>query len=423
MSLRQRLRPLIIRAGRRVLGEPGWPPHAMSMPEITPYTPKAVKGSGKRLNLIVPSINQAHYFGGIHTAVQLYTELCAHFPRSRVILCDVPPEEGAAARLPGHALARADQPATAAREVVAYSDRYQKELAVEPGDLWLATAWWTAYAAQRLQAWQQQHCGAHGDLLYLVQDFEPGFYPWSSHHVAALSTYRPQQDLAIFNTGLLAEYFDRQGLSFQRRAVFEPTLNHGLRPGLPKAASGSARERRIVIYGRPSTPRNAFELICEALRLWRWRFPAAAGWTVVSPGEVSQDLDIGGVQVRGLGKLAIDAYADLLATSSVGLSLMVSPHPSYPPLEMAAFGMRVVTNSYANKDLSRTSPNIRSVAPTPEDIADALTRCCTEAEQGGMQPMQVVQAGSPFLDGGSFGQLAQSVARQIEAEAASFPLR
>lgn len=413
MSLRQRLRPWFIRAGRRMLGEPGWPPYAMSMPETTPYTPKRVEGSGARLNLIVPSINQAHYFGGIHTAVQFYMELCAHFPRSRVILCDVPPEEGATGRLPGHAHARADQPATTAREVVAYSDRYQKELAVEPGDLWLTTAWWTAYAAQRLQAWQAEHCGAQGDLVYLIQDFEPGFYPWSSHHVSALSTYRPQQDLAIFNTGLLAEYFDRQGLSFQRRAAFEPTLNQGLRPGLTKAATGGARERRIVIYGRPSTPRNAFELVCEALRLWRWRFPAAADWTVVSPGEVAQDLDIGGVQVRGLGKLAIGAYADLLATSSVGLSLMVSPHPSYPPLEMAAFGMRVVTNAYANKDLSRASPNICSVAPTPEAIADALVRCCTEAEQSGMRALQVVENGSAFLDEGGFTQLAANVAGLI----------
>lgn len=415
MSLRQRLRPWLIKAGRRMVGEPE---RSVSMPEITPYMPKSVGSAGPRLNLIVPSINQAHYFGGIHTAVQFYSELCAYFPRSRVILSDVAPEDGAIARLPGHVLGRADLPASAAREVVAYSDRYQKELAVESGDFWVATAWWTAYGAQRLQAWQAAHYGIQGDLLYLVQDFEPGFYPWSSNHVAALSTYRPQQDFAIFNTGLLAEYFDQQGLAFRRRAVFEPTLNQGLRGHLQLAASGAARERRIVIYGRPSTPRNGFELICEALRIWRWRFAEASTWSVVSPGELAQNLDIGGVQVRGLGKLPIGAYADLLATSSVGLSLMVSPHPSYPPLEMAAFGMRVVTNGYANKDLSRHWPNIYSVAPTPEAIADALAHCCTEAEHDSMRASPVVESGSAFLNEGSFMELAAQVAAEIRMDAA-----
>jgi O-antigen biosynthesis protein len=408
----------LAKLGKRALGAPtkgSEATYTVSMPEITPYTPTPAQGSALRLNIILPSINASHYFGGIHTAVLLYRELCAHFPRSRVILSDAAPELGALARLPDHVLGHAHMPATAAREVVAYSDRYLKPLCVEPGDFWLCTAWWTAYAAQRLQAWQAKELGVRGDLLYLIQDFEPGFYPWSSNHIAALSTYRPEQDFAIFNTGLLADYFDQQGLSFRRRTVFEPTLNQGLRPSLPAAASGEPRERRIVIYGRPSTPRNAFELICEALRLWRWRFPNAAAWTIVSPGELMQDLDIGGVQVHGLGKLVMGAYADLLATSSVGLSLMVSPHPSYPPLEMAAFGMRVITNGYANKDLSRLSSNIHSVAPTPEAIADALARSCTEAEQGGMRALPVVQPGSAFLDEGSFAQLAARVAGEIMA--------
>ena len=39
---------------------------------------------------------------------------------------------------------------------------------------------------------------------------------------------------------------------------------------------------------------------------------------------------------------------------------MVSPHPSYPPLEMAAAGLLVLSNTYANKDLSKLHDNIRS---------------------------------------------------------------
>jgi hypothetical protein len=54
---------------------------------------------------------------------------------------------------------------------------------------------------------------------------------------------------------------------------------------------------------------------------------------------------------------------------------MLSPHPSYPPLEMAAFGVRVVTNTYANKDLSHLSPFIESLPiVTPESIGTSLMR-------------------------------------------------
>ncbi len=40
---------------------------------------------------------------------------------------------------------------------------------------------------------------------------------------------------------------------------------------------------------------------------------------------------------------------------------MCSPHPSYPPLEMATFGVKTITNSFECKDLSSFSPNIISV--------------------------------------------------------------
>lgn len=39
---------------------------------------------------------------------------------------------------------------------------------------------------------------------------------------------------------------------------------------------------------------------------------------------------------------------------------MVSPHPSYPPLEMAANGIKVLTNTYENKDLSTLHENLES---------------------------------------------------------------
>ena len=39
---------------------------------------------------------------------------------------------------------------------------------------------------------------------------------------------------------------------------------------------------------------------------------------------------------------------------------MLSPHPSYP-LEMAAYGMSTISNTFANKDLSRDFANVVSL--------------------------------------------------------------
>lgn len=407
-----------IRHIARKLRRPPPPSSAIQthVPEITPFNARQAPDRGPRLNLLLPSINAEHYFGGIHTAAVLYGELCRHFPRSRIILVDSAPDSAALNRFADHALAPCDTDPDHFRQITPFSDRYGRSLPVEPQDLWLATAWWTGHAAQRLQEWQARQYGERRPMAYLIQDFEPGFYPWSSQSALALATYRAEQDLGIFNTRLLADYFAKQGLQYAKAWTFEPTLNHGLRELFRSvSARGRApRERRIVVYGRPSTPRNGFELICEALRHWGWTDPAAREWEIVAPGEIVTGIDLGPVRVKAVGKLQIDAYAELLATSAIGLSIMVSPHPSYPPLEMAAFGMRVVTNRFANKDLSQFIQNIRSVPSlTPEGIASALSACCGEFEADGGQSMPPFSMDHPFLAEGGFEEMAVQIAREL----------
>jgi glycosyltransferase involved in cell wall biosynthesis len=75
--------------------------------------------------------------------------------------------------------------------------------------------------------------------------------------------------------------------------------------------------------------------------------------------------------------LDLEGYARQMRQSDVLLSLMLSPHPSYPPLEMAACGKPVVTTTYENKTAERLaaiSPNIIGVPATIEAIADGLLR-------------------------------------------------
>lgn len=406
-----RLANLLRRVAARLDSQVGAHAPNTHVSEITPCDPRHDPWVGKRLNLVLPSISSQHYFGGIHTAVLIYRELCRYFPASRIVLVDSAPDEEALSRFPDHVLVPSEQVSTAARQIVPFNDRYQKSLAVAAEDVWLATAWWTAYAAQRLSRWQGENGGIDRPLVYLIQDFEPGFYAWSSQYALALSTYRFDHDIGVFNTGLLSEFFSGHGMRYARSIVFEPALHDGLRSALDTVrVSARPRARRIVVYARPGTPRNGFELICEGLRQWGWKDPRSAQWEVVAPGELRADVDLGSLRLKSLGKLDIDAYAQLLSTSAIGLSLMVSPHPSYPPLEMAAFGMEVLTNRYENKHLDTTVPNVSSLASmTPEAICSGLIALVDACEGRQMIQCPVAENGHPLLQHDAFGHIAQQV--------------
>ncbi len=82
-----------------------------------------------------------------------------------------------------------------------------------------------------------------------------------------------------------------------------------------------------------------------------------------------------GVVIRNLGKLSLDEYDEVKLKTDVALSLMMAPHPSYPPLELALAGAAVVTSSYGPKqDLTRYSKNILCVSPDLESMIDAIIR-------------------------------------------------
>jgi hypothetical protein len=81
--------------------------------------------------------------------------------------------------------------------------------------------------------------------------------------------------------------------------------------------------------------------------------------------------------------LELDAWAARLRGSALLLSLMISPHTSYPPLEMAACGGLAITNTFESKTaeaLAAISPRIRGVMPEPDALATALAEAAAEIE-------------------------------------------
>lgn len=386
----------------------------VGIPEITPLVCRKSTLQVQRLNLLLPALGLQHIFGGISTALHLFDALAKNYDHLRIILTDQ------------QVFSHQDNPAFAAWQIlhlddadcpghciIPAGDRYGRTLAVAAGDRFMATAWWTAYTAGQIQTWQTNAFGwsTAARYLYLIQDYEPGFYPWSSRYTLAEATYhQPERFVAIFNTALLQRFFKQQQYDFPVGYAFEPTLNPRLGQ-LRKQVSGAVKEQRVLIYGRPGTERNAFELIVMALRSW----VAAADcsdWTFVSAGEEHAPVSLGnGRQLIALGKLSLEDYATELSRAALGISLMISPHPSYPPLEMAAFGLTVITNSYGPKDLSTLHQGILTVSPpTPEAIAEKLSQGARLAFSGESVPQPETTQWRRYLEGdGSFAALADTL--------------
>ncbi|MBY6049387.1 glycosyltransferase [Vannielia litorea] len=358
-------------------------PHAQPKPSAafvdtrkTPsWTPKFTAPE-PALALLVPTLNPTEAFAGIATAIDIGIGLAARGHRVRMIATDLPMANPAASR--AFVEDRAGQAGSQAMQRISLHCGLTGDsngpdgpvIAQHVGDVYLATAWWTAHVAQTLT---RRHPFLNPQFLYLIQDFEPNFYAWGTTCADAAASYTMDY-LPVFNTTLLRDHFAHLGLCAPDALAFRPSIE------VERYARGTRLPRngprRLALYGRPEVERNMFPMAIEALE----GFLTAEG---LGPNDISL-VSVGlrhepvafstGVRLESLGKLPWAEYPDFLLGVDLALSLMYSPHPSHPPLEMAASGVRVVTNRFGVKDLGRLSPAILSAEPAPEALAAALSQ-------------------------------------------------
>jgi hypothetical protein len=283
--------------------------------------------AGPRLNLLIPTLSPARAFGGTRTALDLFEALAPRFPRLRIVAFQPIPEAPSRAstascsRTPATSAAGSCRRRGAARPTrAAARGRPRRRLPRDVLD--------DRGLAARLVRWQAATFGGEPRAVaWLVQDFEPGFYPWSAQSELARATYTGSMPaIAVINCGLLRDYLVGQGIALHDPLTFEPRIDARLRPFL--AEPPRERVRRIVVYGRPETPRNAFPLLVDGLRSWV-AGGGGGGWEVVSAGRLHPPVELGrGLRMKSVGKLEIEAYGSLLRESALGVSLMVSPTPA-----------------------------------------------------------------------------------------------
>lgn len=333
-----------------------------------------------RVNLVLPTLNKYKIFGGIATALKIYDYLGELLDADMRIIVIRQEKYNSKYSLLKEGYEYNTN--SGSKQVIFMSDLDNK-LAVREKDIFICTSWDTAYSFDSVMKWKKEVYGKkNAKMVYLIQDYEPGFYPWSTEYVLAESTYKNNsvETIALFNSKELYDFFELRGYQFYKKYYFVPNLNANLATFLKENNKEQNRKKRILIYGRPGTQRNVFELIVHSLRLWIEKINNPEQWEIISLGETFDDIDVGkNVKIRCLGKASLEEYAQMMLESYAGISLMASPHPSYPPLEMATFGIKVITNQFENKDLTDFNSNIVSLDQcTPEKISETLKEICLE---------------------------------------------
>lgn len=227
-----------------------------------------------------------------------------------------------------------------------------------PSDIAICTLWTTAYALLRYNNCQGK--------FYLVQDFEPAFFPANSLYGLVEQTYR-FGFFGLVNTPGVAEVYRSYG-----------SPGEYFVPGVDTKVFHPSNERRegptrIVFYGRPSNPRNGFELGLEALTRIKEQYGDAVSIVTAGGTFDASEFGVEGL-IDNLGVLpTIRDVAELYRNSDIGLVFMFTKHPSYQPLEYMASGCATVTNfNEANLWLLRDGENALLPRPTVSAVTESL---------------------------------------------------
>lgn len=333
----------------------------------------------ERVNVLIPTFDLKHLFGGYIAKFNLARKLAEAGFRTRIVTVDPTPPLPKSWRRQVEAYAGL---AGAFENVeVAFARDQDASLEINPNDRFVATTWWTAHLANDALART-----GRSSFLYLIQEYEPFTFVTGSWSAMAAATYDfPHR--ALFSTELLREFFRdhsygvfaQSGGDGERNSVsFQNAITPVTAPSPDELAARS--RRRLLFYARPEAhaARNMFELGLIALQEAVEQGVFGPEWSFHGIGSVegADRLKLAeGVDLELLPRTSQDDYGELLAGHDLGLSLMETPHPSLPPIEMASAGMLTVTNTFENKTveaLAGISTNLIAAPPTVPGIVAAL---------------------------------------------------
>ena len=376
-----------------------------SIPTVVPVVSDNKK---ERINLVLPAFEKDFVYGGISTTLKILQSITNELKiEARIIVLKGSYSPRSSYKFEEFKVQGNDPN-------LIFLDDTKRKLNMRKSDIFIGTMWTTIYPIRTIIEKQRQVWKlSHRKFVYLIQDYEPGFYKWSTEYVLCENTYKENAEniIAVFNAESLYKYFKNNNYDFGEEYWFDPVINGVLRKKIESETCKKNREKIILLYGRPRADRNAFELLKFSLKKWSENSPYAKEWKIMSLGAKFDDIVLENNMIECKGKVSLEEYADIMLKAYAAISLMISPHPSYPPLEFSTFGVRTITNCFANKDLKNFNDNIIMLDVCSSDsIIKELDRICEEYETYESS----FGINNTYFHGNSFEQMISNVAKSVE---------
>ena len=330
------------------------------------------------VTLVLDTLTSSQLFAGVKTAILVAAQVAARSaaPLRIAAMHDATSSEAEIADAVREILHEAGHSELAPELVIGYP---RSPISPPRADgIVVVTYWRTAHAIGELVTAGQLRPDR---VIYLVQDFEPGFYPWGTDYALAEGTYSRGFRMMVNSAPLADHVRTMTGVDIPHERVFAPLVDtESLRRSAEGWSPSDPKCPRLLFYARPSKPRNLFPLGVDALRRWVDALPEEVTPHVVLAGERAVDVDLPRrATVEHVGHLTLAEYHRLLSRVDLGLALMFSPHPSHLPLELPMAGIPTVTNQFGTLRRSWV-PGLEVADADAAALAEALERTRRAAE-------------------------------------------
>ena len=351
---------------------------------ILPFTLDVSDAHPKRVNVLLATINFSYVFGGYIGMFNLALRLVHEGYRVRIVLLEntewnMEDWRRQIQKYPG---------LTTLFDEVEVMLRWDRTIPVEtnPADRFVATNCWSAHVAHHSAKLLDE-----SRFLFMAQEYEPFFMAMNSISALFQQAYTLPQ-LTLYSTELLQDFFRRERIGIFAKPDGEANalvFSNAIQKFYPTREQITRPQRRFLFYARweEHAARNLFELALMAIaKLVKDPRVDLTGWSFHGIGSLGGNtLELAeGLPLELVPKTTLDEYIKLMPNFDVGLSLMMTPHPSLVPIEMASAGMWTVTNTFANKtaeELRSISTNLIGVLPTVDAICDGLVDAMARVDQ------------------------------------------
>ena len=215
----------------------------------------------------------------------------------------------------------------------------------------MATAWWTAQSVKAVLPLVRQQ-----RFVYLIQDFEPLFFASSSQYALALETYELDH-IPVINSQFLLDHLAAERVGRFADPGFVEAHSSSSRPSTATSSGPTYRRPRseaptALLRSPTERPAESVRARCRRAYSWRCSRRSSTRPSGSSSAWATRSTRLPSAPAASSSPAPwrdFAGYAEQMRESDVLLSLMLAPHPSYPPLEMAACGGPAVTTVFGPK--------------------------------------------------------------------------